>query len=187
MTNHLCALRFFYIQTLKRPWSIADTPYPKKVHGLPTILSQEEVAQLVDAACTPFHRTIPASSSPASDRLFNTTHFICLANWHYSLNPRSLPPGSGLYFARTGSSTPNHLSGALSMCSSISPAVWLMAGCFDYLALSFSGFLFPQYEDKVFTYTQPLLMAEVAIMLWLMIMGAKPPAGGRHNLVGFGC
>src|SRR5215469_9778036 len=30
VTNHLCALRFLYIQTLKRPWSIADTPYPKK-------------------------------------------------------------------------------------------------------------------------------------------------------------
>jgi len=58
VTNHLCALRFFYIQTLKRPWSIADTPYPKKVHRLPTILSQEEVAQLIDAACTPFHRTV---------------------------------------------------------------------------------------------------------------------------------
>ena len=58
MTNHLCALRFFHIQTLKRPWSIADTPYPKKVHRLPTILSQEEVAQLIDAACTPFRRTI---------------------------------------------------------------------------------------------------------------------------------
>jgi integrase/recombinase XerD len=58
VTNHLCALRFFYIQTLKRPWSIADTPYPKKVHRLPTILSQEEVAQLIDAACTPFHHTI---------------------------------------------------------------------------------------------------------------------------------
>jgi integrase/recombinase XerD len=58
VTNHLCALRFFYIQTLKRPWSIADTPYPKKVHRLPTILSQEEVTQLIDAASTPFHRTI---------------------------------------------------------------------------------------------------------------------------------
>jgi site-specific recombinase XerD len=34
VTNHLCALRFFYIQTLKRPWSIADTPYPKKTHPL---------------------------------------------------------------------------------------------------------------------------------------------------------
>src|SRR5947208_2239943 len=58
VTNHLCALRFFYIQTLKRPWSITDTPYPKKTHRLPTIPSQEEVAQLIDAACTPFHRTI---------------------------------------------------------------------------------------------------------------------------------
>src|SRR5437899_9955130 len=58
VTNHLCALRFFYIQTLKRPWSITDTPYPKKTHRLPTIPSQEEVPQLIDAACTPFHRTI---------------------------------------------------------------------------------------------------------------------------------
>jgi len=58
VTNHLCALRFFYIQTLKKPWSIADTPYPKKTHRLPPILSQEEVAQLIDAACTPFHHTL---------------------------------------------------------------------------------------------------------------------------------
>ena len=58
VTTHLCALRFFYIQTLKRPWSIADTPYPKKRYRLPTILSQEEVAQLIDAAPTSFYRTI---------------------------------------------------------------------------------------------------------------------------------
>jgi integrase/recombinase XerD len=58
VTNHLCALRFFYIQTLKRRWSIADTPYPKKTHRLPPILSQEEVARLIDAAPTPFYRTI---------------------------------------------------------------------------------------------------------------------------------
>jgi site-specific recombinase XerD len=58
VTNHQCALRFFYIQTLKKPWSAADTPYPKKRHRLPTILSQEEVAQLIDAAPTPFYRTV---------------------------------------------------------------------------------------------------------------------------------
>jgi integrase len=58
VTNHLCALRFLYIQTLKRSWSIADTPYPKKRYRLPTILSPEEVAQLIDAAPTPFYRTI---------------------------------------------------------------------------------------------------------------------------------
>jgi len=64
VTTHLSARRFFYIQRLKKPWSIADTPYPKKAHRLPTILSQEEVAQLIDAACTPFHR--PASAANPS-------------------------------------------------------------------------------------------------------------------------
>jgi integrase len=58
VTNHLAALRFFYIQTLKKAWSVAETPYPKKNHHLPAILSQEEVARLIDAADTPFHRTL---------------------------------------------------------------------------------------------------------------------------------
>jgi site-specific recombinase XerD len=58
VTNRLAALRFFYIKTLKKAWSIAETPYPKKAHRLPTILSQEEVARLIDAAGTPFHRTL---------------------------------------------------------------------------------------------------------------------------------
>jgi Domain of unknown function (DUF4386) len=52
--------------------------------------------------------------------------------------------------------------------------VWLMIGCFGYLAFSFAGFLFPAYEDKVFTMAQPLMWGEVATMLWLVIMGAKP-------------
>jgi integrase/recombinase XerD len=58
VTNRLAALRFFYIKTLKKAWSIAETPYPKKTHRLPTILSQEEVARLIDAAGTPFYRTL---------------------------------------------------------------------------------------------------------------------------------
>jgi len=52
----LAALRFFYIKTLKKSWSIADTPYPRKAHRLPTILSREEVAQLLHAARTPGQR-----------------------------------------------------------------------------------------------------------------------------------
>jgi hypothetical protein len=43
VTQHLAALRFFYIKTLRKPWSIAETPYPKKVQRLPIILSPEEV------------------------------------------------------------------------------------------------------------------------------------------------
>jgi len=58
VANRLAALRFFYIKTLKKAWSIAETPYPKKTHRLPTILSQEEVARLIDAAGTPFYRTL---------------------------------------------------------------------------------------------------------------------------------
>lgn len=55
----LAALRFFYTKTLHKPWSIAETPYPKRAHHLPTILSQQEVAQLINAAATPFHRRPP--------------------------------------------------------------------------------------------------------------------------------
>jgi integrase/recombinase XerD len=47
--QRLAALRFFYIKTLKRAWSITDTPYPKRARHLPTILSKEEVAQLIHA------------------------------------------------------------------------------------------------------------------------------------------
>jgi len=35
--SRLAALRFFYCKTLKRAWSIADTPYPKGAHRLPAI------------------------------------------------------------------------------------------------------------------------------------------------------
>jgi integrase/recombinase XerD len=58
VTVYLAALRFFYAKTLKRAWSTAETPYPKRAFPLPTILSQEEVAQLIDAAVTPYHRTL---------------------------------------------------------------------------------------------------------------------------------
>ncbi len=50
--------------------------------------------------------------------------------------------------------------------------VWLIIACFGYLALSFTGLLFPDYEDQVSNIAQPLLLAELAIMLWLLIMGA---------------
>jgi len=50
----LAALRFFYTKTLKKPWSIAETPYPKRHRRLPVVLSQEEVARLIDAASNPF-------------------------------------------------------------------------------------------------------------------------------------
>ena len=58
VAQRLAALRFFYTKTLKKVWSIEETPYPKKTLHMPTILSQEEVARLIDAARRPFHRTL---------------------------------------------------------------------------------------------------------------------------------
>jgi len=51
--------------------------------------------------------------------------------------------------------------------------VWLVLNCFAYLAQSVTGIMWPQYEDVVGNYSFPLLLAELAIMLWLIIMGAK--------------
>src|SRR5258706_8323632 len=70
----LAALRFFYTKTLRRAWSVADTPYPKRTHRLPVILSQEEVAQLIDAACPPFHRTILMTPNATAARCAELTH-----------------------------------------------------------------------------------------------------------------
>jgi integrase/recombinase XerD len=52
------ALRFFFVTTLKKRWTAADTPYPKRAFELPTILTREEVAQLVESARNPFYRMI---------------------------------------------------------------------------------------------------------------------------------
>ena len=59
--------------------------------------------------------------------------------------------------------------------------VWLMLACFVYLAVSLSALLYPAYTDKVWTFAQPVLLAEVATMLWLAFMGAKEKslAAGR--------
>jgi hypothetical protein len=54
--------------------------------------------------------------------------------------------------------------------------VWLAINGIAYVILSLTGELLPQYQEKVFTYSQPALFGELAIMLWLVIKGAKPPA-----------
>jgi hypothetical protein len=37
VTQRLAALRFFYTQTIKKAWSVADTPYPKKIRSPPSL------------------------------------------------------------------------------------------------------------------------------------------------------
>ena len=71
---YLAALRFFYIQTLRRAWSIAETPYPKKTRRLPVILSREEVAQLIRAARTPGERILLMTLYATGVRCAELTH-----------------------------------------------------------------------------------------------------------------
>jgi integrase/recombinase XerD len=56
--QHVAALRFFYVKTLKRRYLLDEIPHPKRPRKLPAILSPEEVAQLIEAARNLFHRTM---------------------------------------------------------------------------------------------------------------------------------
>ena len=74
VAHYLSALRFFYIKTLKKSWSVAETPYPKRPFHLPSILSQEEVTRLIDAALTPYHRILLMTLYAAGTRNAELTH-----------------------------------------------------------------------------------------------------------------
>jgi integrase/recombinase XerD len=55
----MSALRFLYKKTLKRrDLAFDDLVFPKKPKKLPTVLSPEEVARLIEATPHPMHRTI---------------------------------------------------------------------------------------------------------------------------------
>jgi hypothetical protein len=51
--------------------------------------------------------------------------------------------------------------------------VWLMLNCLAYLATSVTGILWPHYEQRVSSWFFPIMFGELAVMLWLIIMGAK--------------
>jgi len=53
--------------------------------------------------------------------------------------------------------------------------VWLMINCFGYVILSVIALFFPAYYGAAFNWSQPILFGELAIMLWLLIKGAKVP------------
>ncbi|MGH7936351.1 MAG: DUF4386 domain-containing protein [Chthoniobacterales bacterium] len=53
--------------------------------------------------------------------------------------------------------------------------VWLMINCFGYVALCVIALFAPDYYAAAFRWEQPVLFGELAIMLWLLIKGAKIP------------
>ena len=50
---------------------------------------------------------------------------------------------------------------------------WLLLDGLAWIVMSVTWFLAPDHSDALFRYFQPVFMAELAAMLWLLIMGAK--------------
>ena len=50
IVSTIAALRFFFVRVLRRPYREIDLVYPKRPERLPTVLSQEEVGQLIASA-----------------------------------------------------------------------------------------------------------------------------------------
>lgn len=55
--------------------------------------------------------------------------------------------------------------------------VWLIINGLALVALCLAGLLLPQFKDTVYKIALPAMFGEFALMLWLLIKGAKPVAG----------
>jgi len=51
--------------------------------------------------------------------------------------------------------------------------VWLLVNCCAYVALSFTGLLFPDYVGVMSTITLPALLGELVFAFWLVFVGAR--------------
>jgi len=58
IVGRIAALRFFFLKVLRRPYRELDLVYPKRPERLPVILSEEEMARLIESASTSYHRVI---------------------------------------------------------------------------------------------------------------------------------
>ena len=70
----VCALRFFYGKTLGRSEQVPMLPYGKKPHGLPCVLSPEEVARLLEAARPGRERMLLQTAYACGLRLMEVLH-----------------------------------------------------------------------------------------------------------------
>lgn len=59
--------------------------------------------------------------------------------------------------------------------------VWLLLNGAAYMIISFTGILLPEYSSLVFKIATPALFGEVALALWLVIVGVKTKV--QSNLV----
>jgi integrase/recombinase XerD len=70
----ICALRFFYTQTLNQKVAIERIPFPRGEKKLPLILSREEVKKLLDSTHHLRHRTLLATMYGCGLRVSEVAH-----------------------------------------------------------------------------------------------------------------
>jgi hypothetical protein len=60
---------------------------------------------------------------------------------------------------------------------------WLLLDGIAWVVVGITWFLAPEYSNALFRYFQPVFLAELAAMLWLLIMGAReqPPIAAATN------
>jgi hypothetical protein len=66
--------------------------------------------------------------------------------------------------------------GWLIVCSRFLPrwlGYWILLDGIAWVVVGVTWFLTPEYTDALFRYFQPIFFAELAAMLWLLILGAK--------------
>ncbi|MGA8233277.1 MAG: site-specific integrase [Candidatus Acidiferrales bacterium] len=93
--QHVAALRFFYIKTLKRRYLLEDIPRPKRYRKLAEVLSPEEVVQLIDSASNLFHRTM--LMTPLREGLDGVIDSLLAAQHVLEKFRRTLPNGTSRY------------------------------------------------------------------------------------------
>src|SRR4029077_16691322 len=100
---HVSALRVFFVKTLRRRYLLDDTPYPKAPQRLPSILSVEEMARLIEAADGLYHRTMlwscirPACGVPSCCSGTSRTSTVGACSFTFDTGKVARRPGGNIW------------------------------------------------------------------------------------------
>lgn len=111
IVGRIAALRFFFVKVLRRPYRDIDLVYPKRPERLPVILSEEEVARLIESAATSFHRVILTTLYGAGLRREELCRLkVTDVDSHGASRPsRQRSQGSRCYFVTEAAGNPTRL------------------------------------------------------------------------------
>jgi len=61
-------------------------------------------------------------------------------------------------------------------------AIWLLLNGLAHVSLSVIGLVAPAYRTTAFNLATPLMFGELALALWLLIMGVRQPAAAAQSI-----